>query len=160
MGLLDKLKHFAGGHGVKSQITRIENQDPEGATFPVGDSVMKFNVLVTAEKDEVTILKHDYEVWIERTKEEDGRCELIARDTHDKETDIIGADIKWPYVLAAGETAEDGCCIGDVDVKQAMKKLDIESIEDAEYRFYVRFIADVKGSPLDSTVEASIKLVP
>ena len=72
MSFFDKVKHFAGGHGVKATITQIEGHDLESAKFPVTDSVLKFNVEVTGEK-EVTVLAHVFSVWVERKSEENPR---------------------------------------------------------------------------------------
>lgn len=153
MGCLDKVKHFAGGHGVKARITTVERQDPQGAVFPLTDSVMKFNVEIEGEK-EATVLAHDFEVWIERTTEGNQRIVQVASDRHDQSTDIIGADLKWPYVITPGQPITDGCCIGDVDLTAALRKMDVSdplaALHNPDYRFFVKFVADVKGSPMDA----------
>ncbi|MFH1810030.1 MAG: hypothetical protein ABIJ09_14890 [Pseudomonadota bacterium] len=157
MGFFDKVKHFAGGHGVKARITEIERQDPGSVQFPLTDSVMKFNITVEGEK-EATVLAHDFEVWIERTTQGSERIVQVASDRHDASTDIIGADIKWPYALAPGRPITDGCCIGDVDLAAALKKMDVsdptQALNSPDYRFFVKFVADVKGSPMDAEATA------
>ena len=161
MGFLDKVKHFAGGHGVTAAITSVERQDVDSPSFPLTDSVMKFQVTVTAEKD-VTILSHSFSVHAERLDEENPRLIEVAEDVHDESVDIIGGDLKWPYELAAGQTVEDGCCITDVDLAASLAKMDVSDpesvVDDPGYRFYVQFTADVKGSPMDPDDKVDIKL--
>jgi hypothetical protein len=156
VGLFDKIKHFAGGHGVKASITRVERQSPGSVSFPFTDSVMKFNIEVTGDK-EVTILNHRFEVWVERTEEENERIIEVAGESHDESTDIIGGDVKWPYELAPGQVIKDGCCILDVDLGATLRKIGVDdpttAIDDPNYRFFVKFIADVKGSPMDAEAE-------
>lgn len=162
VGFLDKIKHFVGGHGVKSSITRIERQDPSSATFPITDTVMKFNVEVTGDK-EVIILNHQFEVWIERTEPENERIISVAEDTHDESTDIIGGDVKWPYTLSPGQVVKDGCCITDVEIDKTLREIGVSDprsiIDNPHYRFFVKFTADVKGSPMDAEAEFDVKLV-
>jgi hypothetical protein len=162
MGLFDKVKHFAGGHGVTAKIVTVERQDPKSATFPIGDSVMKFNVEVQGDK-EVTVLAHKFEVWAERKSETNPRLMLVATDVHDEKTDIIGGDVKWPYNLQPGSVIRDGCCISEVDLRNTLKKMDVSdpdsAIGDPSYRFFVKFIADVKGSPMDASAESNFKVV-
>ena len=40
MGFLDKAKNFMGGHGVKVAHVVIERQEPQGASLPIGDTVV------------------------------------------------------------------------------------------------------------------------
>lgn len=162
MGFLDKLKHFAGGHGVKVEITSVERQAPSSVTFPLTDSVMKFQVRVTGDK-EVTVLSHDFVVYAERTTKDNPRLIEVARDSHDEKTDILGANIKWPYTLAPGQVVEDGCCITNVDLTNALRKMDVHDpgsvLSDPNYRFFVKFIADVKGSPMDPEASVDFRVV-
>lgn len=159
MGFFDKMKNFVGGHGVKASITEVENQEPGSVTFPLADSVMKFQVAVESEK-EITILSHDFEVYVERKTEDDEKTVLIAEDSHGADTEIIGGDITWPYVLKPGDTIEDGCCIVDVDIAETLGKMGIgadAAIDDPNYRFFVKFTADVKGSPMDAEAEVDFQ---
>lgn len=162
MGIFDKVKHFVGGHGVSAKITKVERQSPEHVTFSVTDSVMKFRVEVSSEK-EVQILSHLFEVYLARTTSGNEAEERIASDIVDADHQVHGAPYSMPYTLKAGETVSDGCCIVNVDIPAAIKKLgatEEQVLHGAHYRCFVRFTADVKGSPVDPKAECTVKLLP
>ena len=148
MGFLDKVKHFAGGHGVKASITAIERQDPQDARYPVTDSVMKFQVEVEGEK-EATVLAHVFSLYAERKGETNPRLIEVASERHDEKTDIYGSRVKWPYQLKPGEAVQDGCCITNVDLATALLEMgdsDVRAaLHDSSYAFYVKFTADGQG---------------
>jgi hypothetical protein len=161
MGFWDKVKLFFGGHGVTAEFTEIEGQSVRGDVyFPVTDTVLKGHVRITGTK-EVTILSHDYEVYLEEN-DEDGESVLVAEDSHDASTDIIGGDLTWPYTLKPGDVIEDSFCITDVDLEEACAQLGIDDpyyvVDHSYYRFYVKFTADVKGTALDADDEFEIDL--
>ncbi len=162
MGFFDKVKHFAGGHGVKAKITQIERQDPASARFAAGDSVIKFNVEVSGEKP-VTILAHVFAFYVERKSETNPRLIEVAAERHDETTEIYGSKVKWPYELEPGEPVRDGCCIGGVDLAKALREMDANdlraAINDPSYHFYVKFTADVKGSPMDAEATQAIQVI-
>lgn len=161
MGLFDKIKNFAGGHGVTAKITSVERQPTASVNFPLTDSVMKFQVEVGAEKEAV-VLAHKFEVWAERMSQQNPRLIHVASDTHDVKTDIIGGSVKWPYTIQPGQTIQDGCCITDVDLSKALKEMGVSNptsvLRDPSYRFFVKFVADVKGSPMDASAEVSFNV--
>lgn len=165
MGFFDKAKSFFGGHGVKVEITRLERQDPGTATFPIGDSVFKGNWRVVTEKP-CTVLSHTHELVIKKTFADDRADEeiVVGEDTHDADTDIMGADLKWPYDLAPGATAEDSFLICDIDLPKALRRLGYANPEDAitdtSVEVFFRATADVKGSPFDPDATAKVRLIP
>jgi hypothetical protein len=162
MGFLDKAKGFMGGHGVKVELTRIERQDPSSARFPVTDSVFKCNCLVTAEKDAV-VLKHVARlmvnvIWTDGSE----NIRTLSEEVHDSSTDIIGADIKWPYELKAGQSKEDGFVLSDIDLPAMLAKLDVPdpnmAVGNPNVKVVAEVTADVKGSPFDPKGEAQVIL--
>ena len=163
MGFFDKAKKFFGGHGVEVGFTRLERQEPGSVRFPVGDSVFKGNVVVRT-SEPCTVLAHLYEVVVVRTGA-DGQEEevVLASDRHDESTDIMGADISWPYELPAGESKEDSFLVHSIDIRQALRNFGFKdpgsSLEDPSLRFFVRFTADVKGSPFDPKAESDFQVV-
>ncbi|MFN7145701.1 MAG: hypothetical protein ACK4YP_18135 [Myxococcota bacterium] len=161
MGFFDKVRDFAGGHGVKATFTRVERQDPASARFPVTDSVVKANVEVTGDKEQV-VLAHVYEVYAECKAEGKLRLIKVAEDRHDASTKIIGGEVTWPYTLAPGQVVRDGCCIIRVDLAKAFREMGVndpaEAVGNKDYRVFLRFTADVKGSPMDARVEADLIL--
>lgn len=163
MGLWDKIKLFFGGHGVEATLTEVEGQNPNHVEFCISDSVVKGSVQVTGTK-EVEILAHEYEVYAECLLEDEERVILVAEDRHDKTTDIIGGDIKWPYTLKPGQVIEDSFCIVNVDMEEALNEMGIYDtdyvIDHPYYRFYVKFSADVKGTALDAESEVDLIVTP
>jgi hypothetical protein len=162
LGFFDKVKHFAGGHGVKASITTIERQNPQEARYPVTDSVLKFQVEVEGEK-EATILAHVFTLYAERKGETNPRLIEVASERHDEKTDIYGSRVKWPYQLKPGEAVQDGCCITNVDLTKALQEMGVSDVRaalnDASYEFYVKFTADVQGSPMDAQAKQVIRVI-
>ncbi len=68
---------------------RVERQSTDDPIFPIGDSVMKFQVEVVGEKT-ATVLNRRFEVWAERKSETNPRLIDVASDVHDSKTDIVG----------------------------------------------------------------------
>jgi len=164
MGFFDKAKSFFGGHGVKVEITRLERQDPAGATFPIGDSVFKGNWKVITEKA-CTVLSHTHELVVKKTFADDREEEIVvSEDTHDADTDIMGDPLKWPYDLAAGATVEDSFLLDEIDLPKVFRRLGyndpLDALADSNVEVFFRATADVKGSPFDPSATAKIKLIP
>lgn len=165
MGFFDKAKSFMGGHGAKVQLTRIERQPASEAQMPIGDTVIKGNLEVTTDKD-CTVLAHKFQ-FLAEYKNAEG-IELtheLGADAHVASTDIIGGNLKWPYELAAGNTAEDGfLIIMNEDIPTQLRKLGFPdaagAVSSGEVKFKLRVIADVKGSPFDPKSEAYVRIVP
>ena len=163
MGFFDKAKNFLSGYGLKVEFTRLEKQDPQYVTFPVTDSVFKGNYKVTAEKDCI-VLKHIHKLLLQRTNSNGETNELeLSTDIHDETTDIIGADIKWPYPLKGNESKDDGFVLLNVDIPSAITELGYpniaQAIDDPNLKLICKVVADVKGSPFDPTAETVIKMV-
>ncbi len=164
MGFFDKAKKFLGGHGAKVELTRIERQPPSDAQMPLTDTVIKGNLEVTTDQD-CHVLEHVFEfAAIYDNDEGVKQTHVLGRDSHDASTDIIGGDLKWPYDLAAGETAKDGFLISmDDDIPTQLNKLGFadaaEAVSSGKVKFRLRVIADVKGSPFDPKSEAFVRIV-
>jgi len=163
MGFFDKAKNFLGGHGVKVEITRVERQVPSEARMPMTDTVVKGTARIATEKD-CTVLAHKFE-FVAKYKKDDIEQELVlATDKHDSSTDIIGGDIKWPYELAGGKSVEDPFMVMmDDNIPTQIRNLGlgnpVELIQSGQVKFYLRCVADVKGSPFDPKGEALLTIV-
>ncbi len=164
MGFLSKAKGFFGGQSMlKVEFTRLERQDPAAARFPVTDSVLKGNIRVTAEQDCV-VLKHVYRILLKITPPDsdiDSEA-FVCEDAHDKTTDIMGANISWPYELKAGESKEDGFLLHDVDLAATLAKYGYPdpnmAVNNPAVKLVVVAIADVKGSPFDPKAELVVTM--
>lgn len=163
MGFFDKVKTFVGEHGCKVEITSLERQAPGAVQFPINDSVFKGNFRVTATKP-CTVLAHKVEVCVMK-KHPDGREEVVvlAEDSHDAKNQVIGLDYQWPYEMKAGDVKEDGFCAGGLDIPGALTKLGFANptaaIGAANLTWYVRVLADVKGTPMDADAKANFSIV-
>jgi len=163
MGFFDKAKNFLGGHCVKVEITKIERQAPSEARMPMTDTVVKGTCRITTEKD-CTVLAHKFEFVAKYKKDDLEQEHVLARDEHNASTDIIGGDIKWPYELAAGKVVEDPFMVMmDDNILTQIRRLEmgnpIELIQQGRVKFYLRAIADVKGSPFDPKGDAELTIV-
>lgn len=161
MGLFSKGKDLLGGKGVTVEFTRLERQDPATASFPVTDSVFKGNYVVKADKDAV-ILKHKHRAYIALARNGYDDEHPLSSSVHDKRTDIIGADIKWPYKIKAGETKQDGFLISDIDIPAVLQRIGIYdpnvAVHDPSIRLVIEVVADVKGSPFDPKAKVEVAL--
>jgi len=162
LGLFDKVKGALGGHGTTVTFTRLERQDPASACFPVTDSVFKGNISVTTDKDAV-VLKHVYRAILKVSRHDGGFDErILDSDKHDSSTTIHGADISWPYTLAAGETKTDGFILTGVDLPSELVNFGIhdpnQAVDNPAVQLVIEAIADVKGSPFDPKAEAQVRL--
>lgn len=163
MGFFDKIKTFVGEHGCKVEITSLEHQDPAAMKFPVGDSVLKGNFKVTATKP-CTVLAHKVEVCVMK-KHPDGREEVVvlAEDSHDEQNQVVGLDYKWPYEMKPGDVKEDGFCAVNLDCVGALRRLGFDNPSSAvnapNLTWYVKVLADVKGTPMDADAKANFTIV-
>ena len=152
---------FGKGKAVTVELTRLERQDPGTARFPVTDSVFKGNYLVKADKPAV-VLKHKHRAYLKVNRDGFDDEYPLSYDVHDKRTDIIGADIKWPYELAAGQSKEDGFILSDIDIPGQLAKLGYHdpnmAVGNPAIRLVIEVVADVKGSPFDPKVTAEVAL--
>lgn len=158
MGFFDKVKHFAGGHGVKVVHTIIEKQDPAVVSLPVGDTVVKGKFKVQSQNAcEVLSMKASFVMELVHP---DGREESV----------VLGEDVfpapncsrsdemlKYPHSMAAGAEVEDFFIISmNKDISTALKEKGI-ALEKA--RFFVKTMVDVKGSPFDPEAKNAINVV-
>jgi hypothetical protein len=167
VGLLDKVKAFAGGKGMaKVTISVIESQPAENATFAVTDSVLKGTMMIEALQPCV-LLATKYEVWLyisDDPADETGSPNLVATALDpDPNTSYTNPPFEFPLEMAVGKTVEQSWLISDVDLAKVLVKNGYsephEAIGDKRVRLVVKCIADVKGSPFDPSAEVEIQLV-
>ncbi|CAN5863710.1 hypothetical protein BH11MYX2_BH11MYX2_35710 [soil metagenome] len=168
MGLLDKVKAFAGGKGMaKVTISVIEKQPAENATFPVTDSVLKGTMVIEALQPCV-LLATKYEVWLniaEDPADETGSPNLVATSMDpDPNTSYVDPPFEYPLDMKPGQIVERSWLVMDVDLAKVLAKNGYsephEAIGDKRVRLVVKCIADVKGSPFDPSADVEIQLTP
>jgi hypothetical protein len=158
MGFFDKAKRFFGGHGVKVQHLIIERQDPNAATLPIGDTVVKGKFKVTAEKP-ATVLSMKAEFCMEM-KHPDGREELVVLgsdvfpEPHTSRSDDMQ---QYPFDLAPGGEAEDFFIIAmESDISTELGKRNVSA---GQVRFFVKTSVDVQGALLDPEASTDIRVL-
>jgi hypothetical protein len=158
MGFFDKVKQFAGGASmVGIEFTSIERQPPGSASMPIGDSVIKGQYRITANKA-CTVLRHIAQLRT-RCAEKDGTLGTCrAESIYDETRQVYGAPYQFPYELKAGETMEAGFNITDVDIPSYFAAYGVAP-KDPSVEVFVKVIVDVKGSPFDPDAEITVKMV-
>ena len=158
MGFFDKMRTFVGEHGLKVQITKLEQQQPGSVRFKLTDSVFKGNYEIIAERP-CKVLNHLHEVIVVKTHPDKREEQVVlGSELYDEKTEIGGSDLKWPYEIGAGETKKAGFCIIQMDIPAELRKLgygDPAAAASApELQFFVRVTADVEGTILDAEAKA------
>ena len=134
MGFFDKVKHFAGGHGVKVAHVVIERQEPGQVTLPIGDTVVKGRFRVTAEKPcEVLSMKSEFCMEV---KHADGREEIIVLgadvfpEPHTSRSDDM---LAYPHAMSGGASVEDYFNIlMEKDISTALAEKNLEALANPE----------------------------
>jgi hypothetical protein len=157
MGFFDKVKHFAGGHGVKVAHTEIERQAPGQVVMPATDTVVKGKFVVTADKPcEVLSMKAEFCMELNHA---DGRVEtVVLGEDHfpDQYTSRQDDMLKYPYNLEGGGTAEDFFIISmQSDIPTELGKRNVQA---SAAKFFIRTMVDVKGSPFDPEAKDSVQI--
>ncbi|MCK5799081.1 MAG: hypothetical protein KAI47_17935 [Deltaproteobacteria bacterium] len=150
MGLFGKMKSFFGGGGVKVEVTDVE--DP----FPMGDSVIKGNYVVTAGPEEKVLLSCKTWFIAKGKDKDDDEFEIELHDDPDDTADLIDEDNPFPLTLKPEDTYEGGFCIIEVEIKKRLKRKHV-SLDDV--KFYVKVEADVKGTPFDPEATKKVHVV-
>ena len=165
MGFFDKAKQFLGGKNMASvAITVIERQPAESARFPVGDSVLKGTMVITAQQS-CTLLATKYEVWL-YIQAESGDTVHLVRSEQDPDPNTSYSDdcLKMPCDLVPGQVITQPWMVSDVDIPAVLAKNGFsradEAANDPRGRLVVKCIADVKGSPFDPCAEVTVRLSP
>lgn len=159
MGFFDKAKTFMTGSSmVTVEFTRIERQPAASATLPIGDSVVKGNYTIKAQKD-CTILRHVAQ-FRTRWPEKDGPLGTMHQeDVNDENNQIMGAPYTFPYEMKAGQTMDATFLIHDLDIPAFLKKSYGLDALTPQVECFIKVIVDVKGSPFDPEFEARINVV-
>lgn len=158
MGFFDKVKQFAGGAStVEIEFTKIERQPPDGATLPIGDSVIKGNFRITCKKA-CTVLAHTAELRT-RCGEKDGQIGTLRQsDTVDEQRQVMGAPYQFPYDMQPGDTMDAGFLVSDIDLPKYYRSYEVAE-KDPSVEVFVKVVVDVKGSPFDPSAETVVKIV-
>ncbi len=165
MGFFDKAKQFMGGKNMASvAITVIERQPAETARFPIGDSVLKGTMVITAQQN-CTLLATKYEVWL-YVREETGETPhlVVAEKDPDPKMSYHDSCLKMPCDLAPGQVITQPWMVSDVNIPGILARLGFSdanaAASDPRVRLVVKCIADVKGSPFDPSAEVNVALAP
>lgn len=163
MGFFDKAKQFMGGKNMASvAITVIERQPAETARFPIGDSVLKGTMVITAQQN-CTLLATKYEVWL-YIKGETGESPFLVRSEQDPDPNTSYSDncLKMPCDLVPGQVITQPWMVSDVDLPKILAAHGYpdpqRAVGDARVRLVVKCVADVKGSPFDPSAEVTVAL--
>ncbi len=163
MGFMDTIKKFFGWHGVTTEFTRIEKQDPTGeVTFPITDSVMKANIQINS-AGPGKILSTTLKFMVMHQTETEGQKRVVFGE--DSNTSGTFADeIPFPHEMSGGDSIKDGFIITGVDIPAKLEKLGFPdfnaAINDPSLEFYLLAEVDVEGSPFDPEAKKHIKLLP
>jgi hypothetical protein len=165
MGFFDKAKQFIGGKNMASvEITVIERQPAASASFPIGDSVLKGTMVITAQQP-CTLLATKYEVWL-YIKSETGDTPYLVRAEKDPDPNTSYSDscLKMPCDLTVGQVITQPWMVSDVDIPKILRGNGFPDVnaaaDDPRVRLVVKCIADVKGSPFDPSAEVNVRLAP
>ena len=163
MGFFDKAKQFIGGKNMASvAITVIERQPAATATFPVGDSVLKGTMVITAQQN-CTLLATKYEVWLYIKSDESDTPHLVVSEKDpDPNTSYSDSCLKMPCDLTPGQVITQPWMVSDVDLPKILARNGFPdpnaAVDDPRVRLVVKCIADVKGSPFDPSAEVTVRL--
>lgn len=165
MGFFDKAKQFLGGKNMASvEITVIERQPAASASFPVGDSVLKGTMVITAQQP-CTLLATKYEVWLYIQGEAGETPHLVvAEKDPDPNTSYSDSCLKMPCDLTPGQVITQPWMVSDVDLPKILRSNGFPdanaAVGDSRVRLEVKCIADVKGSPFDPSAAVNVRLAP
>ena len=151
MSLLDKARSFLGGHGVTVRHVTIEDKDPSAAQLALSDGGIKARFAVVADKPS-TVRARRSELIMEIAHAE-GRIEqvVLGRDLAPVPDVERASAVTYPYELAAGLEVVDELDIvfdGSIEALLAQRSL----TAGAGFRFFLRTLVDVQGSPFDPEV--------
>ncbi len=132
-------------------ITVIEGRPADSSHFPVGDSVLKGTVVVTANEDAV-LAATKYEIRLRLN----GQDVLVAQD-QDPELEpnplsvsFGGTYIKFPLQMKPGKQATQTWMVSDIDLKAALSSNGFDpetAMSDERVQLIVRCLADAEGAP-------------
>ncbi len=167
MGLFDGVKNFMGGASMVSIVpTVLEGQAPQGAKFPLRDSVIKGQYDVTCEKDCV-VLAHIVEFRLSNgvSGGPNPMVGTLATDRDDHTEEVTGRGYSFPYTMTKGQVAKGSFLIHPLDIVTAMANLfpgqdPNAMLSNPGLKFLVRITVDVKGSPFDPSIDVPIEVVP
>lgn len=166
MGFFDKAKGFFGGKNMATvSIPTIERQPVAHATFPVGDSVLKGTMLVTANQN-CEILATKYEVYLRVVEDGSADDHYLAGD-FDPNPNAGDSDdescLVLPVAMTPDQVIEQGFIVTDLDIPKVLAEQGLSDIDAAiaqpNVSLVVKCIADVKGSPFDPSAEVEIRIV-
>jgi hypothetical protein len=134
------------------EITKIEGMPADASYFPVGDSVLKGTVVVTASEEGV-LAATKYEVCLRL----DGKDVLVAgaRDP-ELEPDSLsvsfgGTYIEFPLQMKPGKQATHTWMVSDIDLPRALASngfTDASSaVTNESVELVVRCLAEIEGQP-------------
>lgn len=165
MGLFDGVKNFMGGASMVSIVpTVLERQAPQGARFPLRDSVLKGQYDVTCEKD-CTVLAHVVELRLSNgTSGSTPMVGTIGTDREDHTSQVTGRGYDFPYTMTKGQVQKGSFLIHDVDIPKALNTLfpgqdPATVLANPAITFLVRITVDVKGSPFDPSIDVPLQVV-
>lgn len=161
MGLFGSVKNFFGGHGIKANFTRIEQQDPAvDVQFCVTDSCIKANFDIVASSD-AKLLSTSLRFICEKTFSDGKKKRMVlCEEAHHDGT--FADEVPFPHGLKAGETLTESWVLTGFDVPKKLKTMGYSDLPKAirakELKFYLEGVADIEGSPFDPWCKKTLKM--
>jgi hypothetical protein len=142
------------GDSVDIKTTVIERKPAESATFPVGDSVLKGTVVVTA-RGSCVLTSTRYEVHLELDTPNGPVDELVAKDQTPADPNAFrasfgGTNIEFPLNMSRGKRATQTWLVKDIDIPARLAAHGFAdpsaAASDPRVRLVVACFADVKDA--------------
>ena len=147
MGLFDKMKNFAGGHGVTVTLIELDGASPDAHTMDLDATTLRGVFRVQATKADAVVLLH--------------KVALTARFSG-RQAQLGAFDDSTTYTVTPDGTRDVPFSFDNVDVGQAMKALGLGEhalVIDKRATLELSILVDVKGSPVDPRITHSVQVI-
>jgi hypothetical protein len=154
------------GESVEIKTTVIERQPADSATFPVGDSVLKGTVVVTA-RAPCVLASTRYEVRLELDTPSGPVDELVAKDQTPREASAFsasfgGTNIEFPLRMSRGKSATQTWLVKDIDLAATLAAHGFAdpsaAASDPRVRLVVACFADVKDASAAAATRTVVRM--
>lgn len=147
MGLFDKMKSFAGGHGVTVTLLELDGGAVDAHAMDLAATSLRGVFRVQATKADAVVLMH--------------KVTLTARFTG-RSTELDVFEDRTSYAVTPAGPRDVPFQFSGVQLKQAMQSLGLGEhalVIDKRATLEVGVFVDVKGSPVDPRITHSVQVV-
>ncbi|MFT5355379.1 MAG: hypothetical protein ACI9KE_002598 [Polyangiales bacterium] len=147
MGLFDKMKSFAGGHGVTVTLLELDGGSPDAHTMDLDATSLRGVFRVQATKADAVVLLH--------------KVALTVRFTG-RHAQLDAFEDNTTYTVTPDGARDVPFSFANIDVGQAMKSLGLGEhalVIDKRAILEVSVFVDVKGSPVDPRITHSVQVI-